>query len=197
MTTLDRAFWMAAAALAIGVYLAVYRPLGNTLDELDAERESLTLGIERDAQLARTTPALEKTLRETQGRIDALALGRDAPTLVATFVRNAATASVRDGVDIVAVDGHPPALAPSATDSHAGGDVFLATPIALTLRGSYSAIVAALRDLARTRVLTNVRLDSIERLHDVHGTRQPALVARLHIEILRRPEARPIRAATP
>jgi len=187
--------WSLAVLVLLAAYFFVYR----SFEDRVATQDSATAGIvdslsSNDAILARR-PQLEEAHRKLASSLRTIDLRSDRSATVALFVRETARVAVAHHVNVTAIDGtrtdnrlpvRPVAIAPvvpgAVVPAVNGVSLFESTPLDVTLRGSYSDLLGAIRDLSRARVLAEIELVSIERTPGAAGIGH-TLTARLHVNL--------------
>jgi len=186
MTFRYKLSWFACLLLAVAGYSLVYRPYESAITDAFASRESIAFAIDQNRTLLARRTALENLRDNLERLLEELDLHDDAQTLVARYVRDAARLSSAHHVRITALQ---PLVTPHTPETQtalaAGPAALAATPLDLTLEGTYGDLLATIRGLSQDRILASVDLESLERSNTPVTVTTPHLDARLHIELKR------------
>ncbi len=184
----DRNFlWLVCiVALCAGFYVACIRFEMRIAATKSDERQSVA-SVAADARIVAQRPQLERVAFELDQQLQKVYLRADHPTIVAHLITACARIALLHHTRVVQIDERraDPALLPPAT--LAPDDVDLEKiPIDITLSGSYRDLLLAIRDFIEAPVATSVDVAAIERgtFNDAN-TLQPALVAHLHVTLVR------------
>jgi hypothetical protein len=163
---------LAAAVLlmVVATYIAVIRPIESTVAERYADLDSARVSLERSAILMQRLPALERERATLGARLARLHLRDSRAALVDRFLHAVARTSQRDAVAIQSVAADPRPAADLALD--------------ITIRGPYTRLIAAVRDLDSTDVAARIALTSLGNAQNRPGAR-PQLDATFHVVLLR------------
>jgi hypothetical protein len=172
MTARLPAVLLAASALTICAwYGGVYRPAENIVAERDDEATGLRAQIARDRALATRAGTIANAAAALAERLR-----------VATQAPSAADALDRFFADLGAVaDRHALAI---RTIVPATPGVDDGVPLDLTVRGPYTAVIAAVRDLAARHPTARIAVASL-RFAQRLSAQQTAIDATLHVTLLR------------
>jgi hypothetical protein len=187
----------AAVAVVLAAYVFVFRTgearIAERLDENARIAERVRAG-ERTLALR---PRAEAERTRLRGRLRAVELDADRSTLVARFLRDAArVATIHHATipTITAASGPPSPIAaaptaagtvsnPGTIATNAANEPLEPIPLEITVEGRYADVLATMRALSRSRVLTAVDVASLARKH-ADGT-DATLTAALHVVLER------------
>jgi hypothetical protein len=158
--------WLACVViLCTGYYLAFVR-LAAAIDAQHEQTARVSDAIRADAEIATQGPELEREQRAVDEQVGEFDPRADRAAIVARLVQTAARIAGEQGVSLDQVDarGTPAVPAAAAAAPQTGsGFAFEAIPLELTLSGSYSALLAAIRELARAPLPMQIQIAAIER----------------------------------
>jgi hypothetical protein len=191
--------WLACAfALCAGCY-AAFGLIGTLIDRQRELSGQVADRLLADARILAHRPALETQVRAAEDRINALDLSADAPVTVARFIHAAAQIALEHHVELKQVDGaalSSAVVAPPAAAQPAENEPFESIPLDVALSGSYTDLLAAIRELAGAPLTMRIEIAAIERNPtDPAASSSGPLVARLHIVLQRLPERAAVLAA--
>jgi hypothetical protein len=178
-----------ALAIALGGYFAVVRPLEARIADryraLDAARTAIDA---RRAVAAAARSSLEQHAR-LRAAIARFHLDAGRAASVDRFLGVAFAAANRHGAAIRALQ----AESQTARQATGPGPLFEEIPLQLTLRGSYAALLATVRDLAAAPIAARITIDALAP-EDRTGSGPPRLLAGIGIVLLRAPAESHVRA---
>lgn len=180
---------LALAILSLG-YLAVLRPLEAQISERGsalalAEREAAA----RAAVLARE-PLAERALARQRATLARFHLDGDRAATLGRFLEAVLAASGRHGTTIRTLQTDS-SSGSAAVRTTAAAPAFDELSLSLTLRGSYTGLLATVRDLAAAPLAARISIDTLapdEPSASSGEVRSPHLLAALRIVLLRAPE---------
>jgi Tfp pilus assembly protein PilO len=187
--TFDLVRTSAAVALAVALagYVLVVRPLEASLSERYAELDAARATLEQRLLLTARIPALERERVRLAAVLRRFHTGDRRAATIDRFLSAIARVSSRDGVAVqrVAAGAVAPFAPATGTTQAALVDE---VPLDVTLRGAYSDIIRAARDVNDGDVATRVTLASLANAGRRPGERSE-LNAAFHVLLLREPDA--------
>ncbi|MGD0473590.1 MAG: hypothetical protein ABSB70_10260 [Candidatus Velthaea sp.] len=184
-----RLFWLACIVVLCAGYYVSFVVLATAIDRQHEETARVSDAVRLNAQIAAQRPQLELEQRAADELVRSFDLRADRATLVARFVQSAVRIAGERHVSLDQVDarGTAAASAPaSAPGQNAnGGFSFESIPLEISLRGNYAALLATIRDLARTPLPLQIEIAAIEREGPAAGNNAGPLTARLHLMVQR------------
>jgi Tfp pilus assembly protein PilO len=184
--TSTRAVCASLAGISLLGYLFVVRPLESTIALRYGDLEAARAALQRDLVTAHRLHGLEREAREADRDLAPLHLHDSRAAIVDRFLHATQQVAEHDGVRIQTV------AANTATPVHGVTPVFEETPFDVTIRGSYSAALHAMRDLNERVAAAQITVTAIGNAQRVAGA-DPQLTATLHITLLREADAPPSR----
>jgi len=186
--------WSLAVLVLFAGYFFVYRSLEDRVGTQYVATSGIVDSLRNNDAILARRPALEDLHRTLASDLRTIDLRSDRSVIVALFVRETARISVAHHVSVSAIDGvrsdnrfpvRPMPVDPSVrtlAPAANSAPLFETTPLDVILRGSYSDLLAAIRDLSRARVLAEIEVVSIERTPGASGS-GASLSARLHVNL--------------
>jgi len=193
---------LATVAVACAGYYLAFVALAGAIDAQHEMTARVADAIRTNTEIIAQRPALEREAQTLDKRMRDLDLRADRTALVARFVQTAARVAGERGVAIDRVEGRTAAAAPpapSAAPQNASSVPFEPIPLEVTLSGTYSALLATIRELALAPLPVQIEIAAIERAGPgPDGARAAApLTARLHLVLQHVSEDAPAGAAQP
>lgn len=180
------------AALAVAIlgagWIAVVQPLETQIAGRDRALAEATAAIDaRRAVAGRLQAALAEQAR-VRAALAPLHLDAGRTASLARFLGIAVAAANRHGADVGGLQSGSPGAPPEAAVPAAAGTppAFDELPYQLTLRGSYAAVLATIRDLTAAPVAARVSIDGLAP-EDRGPSAAPRLLAAVGIVLLRVP----------
>jgi hypothetical protein len=178
-------------ALAVGIVLVGYvlavRPLEARIADRYAFVAAARATIDDGSALRLRIDAAESEKERLHARLARYALDARPAASVGRFLAAAGSAAQRHGAMIRALDAEPSPIERSAASTAP----FAELPLRLTLRGSYTELLATLRDLIAAPLASRIALEGLA--PDDRRRAGSTLVAAVHVVLLRLPERRDVR----
>lgn len=173
----------AAVVIVLGGYIFVFRPLEGTVADRYTQLDASRAMLERSLDLAGRIPALARERAELDVQFARVHVRDRRTATIERFLRTMADVATRDGVAIesVAADVRQGTYA-AARPLQA--PLFDEVPLDLTLRGRYSDVIRAIRELNGGDVAARITLASLGDADRRPGER-PQLNAAFHVLLLR------------
>jgi hypothetical protein len=180
---LPRASLFIAVLIVLGGYLTVYRPMESTIAERYTQLDSGRTVLERSLALIRRTPALVAEQSVLEAQLGHVHVHDRRAVTVERFLREVAGVARRAGIAVesVAADVRQGPL-PAAGQTQAAPFDELAFDV--SLRGRYSDVIRAVRELNAGDVATRINLASLGTADRRPGA-GPQLNAAFHVHLLR------------
>ena len=174
-----------AATLALAIVLIGYavavRPLEARIAHGYADIASARAAIEDGAALSERIAASQRERLRLRATLARYALTGDSAATLQRFLEASSAAAIRHGVSIRALDAEPAGSSRIAAEH----SLFDELSLRLTLRGSYAALLATLRDLVTAPPANRIALETLA--PDDRRNGDPALAAVVHVVLLRLP----------
>jgi hypothetical protein len=170
--------WFASLVLLVAGYGIAWGLLGAAIATQHELTERISDRLLGNAILLQGRPTLEAAARELDRRALPLALDADRPTTVARFIHLTTMVAERTGAAIGQIEDDRSALlqAPGADDPGLALEPII---LDVTLRGTYRALVATIRELVGSPLTMQIEVAAIER-NNTAEQRQD-LTAHLHV----------------
>jgi Tfp pilus assembly protein PilO len=184
-----RASVLAVLAIVGAGYVLLFRPLEASIATRHAELAAAHATLEQRLTLAARLPALEREERRVRRSVDRLHPGSARTETVERFLHTLAGIAARDGVIVqnIAAGGTQSDVRPARA---AQDSLVEELPIELTLRGSYTSVIHAVRELDDGDVAARISLASLGNAGRRTDER-PQLNAGFHVRLLREADATP------
>jgi hypothetical protein len=159
-----RFVWFATVLVVLAGYVTVIRAGEQRIAEQRALAAEIGARFEAEEVRLRNAATAAGTRARLGRRVHRFVFEGDEAALVARFVHDAARIATLDRLRIVTIAADP-ALGLDAQAPATTPNAFAATPLDVTLEGSYGDVLRGVRDLSTGHVLARVAVDGMMRSH--------------------------------